>query len=48
MVDLATNPNAVHQVAVHGAPVKAVRWVDSPQGGFLVTGSWDKTIKAGS
>ncbi|KAH9831659.1 Poly(A)+ RNA export protein [Rhodofomes roseus] len=33
------------QVAVHDAPVKCVRWIESPQGGVLVTGSWDKTIK---
>ncbi|EPQ54183.1 WD40 repeat-like protein [Gloeophyllum trabeum ATCC 11539] len=33
------------QVAAHDAPVKAVRWVETPQGSILITGSWDKTIK---
>jgi len=33
------------QVAQHDAPVKAVKWIESPQGGILATGSWDKTIK---
>lgn len=43
MYDLATGQSA--QVAQHAEPVKAVRWVDSPDGGYLVTGSWDKTMK---
>jgi len=43
MYDLATGQAT--QVAQHSAPIKAVRWIDSPQGGILVTGSWDKTIK---
>ncbi|KLO17102.1 WD40 repeat-like protein [Schizopora paradoxa] len=33
------------QVAQHDAPIKCVRWIDSPQGGILATGSWDKTVK---
>ncbi|KAH7928359.1 WD40 repeat-like protein [Leucogyrophana mollusca] len=33
------------QVAQHDAPVKVVKWVETPQGGILATGSWDKTIK---
>jgi len=33
------------QVAQHDAPIKAVKWIESPQGGILVTGSWDKTVK---
>ncbi|TFK45799.1 WD40 repeat-like protein [Heliocybe sulcata] len=33
------------QVAAHDAPVKSVRWIESHQGGILVTGSWDKTVK---
>ena len=32
------------QIAAHDAPIKAVKWIDA-QGGILVTGSWDKTIK---
>ncbi|KZT01555.1 Poly(A)+ RNA export protein [Laetiporus sulphureus 93-53] len=33
------------QVAQHDAPIKCVRWIEMPQGGILVTGSWDKTLK---
>ncbi|ETW82832.1 hypothetical protein HETIRDRAFT_439495 [Heterobasidion irregulare TC 32-1] len=33
------------QVAQHDAPVKVVKWIDTPQGGILATGSWDKTLK---
>lgn len=42
MFDVTTGQSA--QVALHDAPIKAVRWVDA-QGGILATGSWDKTIK---
>jgi mRNA export factor len=41
--DLATGQSV--QVGSHGAPVKCCRWVDAPSGGYLVTGSWDKTVK---
>ena len=44
MFDVTTGQST--QVAQHDAPIKVVRWVDSPQGGILATGSWDKTIKA--
>jgi len=33
------------QVAQHDAPVKVVKWLETPQGSILATGSWDKTIK---
>jgi len=33
------------QVAQHDGPVKVVKWVETPQGGILATGSWDKTLK---
>ncbi|KAF9443750.1 WD40 repeat-like protein [Macrolepiota fuliginosa MF-IS2] len=33
------------QVAQHDAPVKVIKWIDTPQAGILATGSWDKTIK---
>ncbi|TBU32539.1 Poly(A)+ RNA export protein [Dichomitus squalens] len=33
------------QVAQHDAPIRVVRWIESPQGSVLATGSWDKTIK---
>lgn len=45
MVDLQANPNQAQQVAQHDAPIKVVKWIESPQGGILVTGSWDKTVK---
>jgi mRNA export factor len=44
MVDLQANPNQAQQVAQHDAPIKCVKWIDT-QGGILVTGSWDKTVK---
>ncbi|KAJ7510440.1 WD40-repeat-containing domain protein [Mycena galericulata] len=43
MFDVATGQAT--QIAQHDAPIKAVRWIDSPQSGILATGSWDKTIK---
>jgi len=44
MFDLSNNGQAV-QVGVHDAPIKCVRWIDSPGGGILATGSWDKSIR---
>lgn len=46
MFDL--NTGQTQQVAQHDAPIKAVRWIETPQGGILATGSWDKTLKASS
>ena len=44
MFDVTTGQS--QQVAQHDAPIKSVKWIDAPgQGGFLVTGSWDKTLK---
>jgi len=43
MYDIATGQAT--QVAQHDAPIKVVKWVDTPQAGILATGSWDKTIK---
>ncbi|KAJ7844365.1 WD40-repeat-containing domain protein [Mycena olivaceomarginata] len=43
MYDVATGQAT--QVAQHDAPIKVVKWVDTPQAGILATGSWDKTIK---
>ncbi|KAF7790186.1 hypothetical protein EIP86_001138 [Pleurotus ostreatoroseus] len=43
MLDMFTGQSV--QVAQHSESVKAVRWVESPNGSYLVTGSWDKTIK---
>ncbi|KAJ3533353.1 hypothetical protein NM688_g7294 [Phlebia brevispora] len=44
MFDVTTGQST--QVAQHEAPIKSVKWIDMPgQGGFLATGSWDKTVK---
>ncbi|TDL20802.1 WD40 repeat-like protein [Rickenella mellea] len=43
MYDLQTGQ--MQQVAQHDAPIKAIKWIESPQGGILATGSWDKTLK---
>ncbi|KAJ7911494.1 WD40-repeat-containing domain protein [Mycena leptocephala] len=43
MYDVSTGKAT--QIAQHDAPIKAVRWIDSPHSGILATGSWDKTIK---
>ncbi|KAF7795948.1 hypothetical protein EIP86_007117 [Pleurotus ostreatoroseus] len=44
MFDVTTGQSS--QVAQHDAPIKCVKWIDMQgQGGFLVTGSWDKTLK---
>lgn len=43
MFDVATGQAT--QIAQHDAPIKVVRWIESPQSGILATGSWDKTIK---
>lgn len=33
------------QVAAHAEPVSAVRWIDTPTGGYLATASYDATLK---
>jgi len=43
MFDVQTGQSS--QVAAHDAPIKVVKWIDTPQASILVTGSWDKTIK---
>ncbi|KAF8920244.1 WD40-repeat-containing domain protein [Mucidula mucida] len=43
MFDVATGQSS--QVAQHDAPIKVVKWVETPGMGILATGSWDKTIK---
>ncbi|CDZ97849.1 mRNA export protein (contains WD40 repeats) [Phaffia rhodozyma] len=44
MYDLATGQSS--QVAAHDAPIRSCRYVPQANGsGFLVTGSWDKTLK---
>lgn len=45
MLDLQGNLNQPQQVAQHDAPIRNVKYVETPQGGILVTGSWDKTVK---
>ncbi|OCH95461.1 Poly(A)+ RNA export protein [Obba rivulosa] len=43
MFDITTGQSS--QVAQHDAPIKCVRWIESPQGSVLATGSYDKTVK---
>ncbi|KAF8626414.1 hypothetical protein AX17_006581 [Amanita inopinata Kibby_2008] len=43
MLDITTGQPT--QVAQHDSPIKVVKWIDAPQAGILVTGSWDKTLK---
>ena len=47
MFDLASNGNngQAVQVGAHDAPIRSVRWIESPSGGILATGSWDKSIR---
>lgn len=47
LLDLNNPTGPSQQVAVHDAPIRCVRFVDVPnqQSQFLVTGSWDKTVK---
>lgn len=33
------------QIAKHDAPIRVCKYVETPGGGIVVTGSWDKTIK---
>lgn len=42
--DLASNQTM--QVAAHDAPVKTCHWVKGTTYSCLMTGSWDKTLKA--
>ena len=41
--DVSTGQSS--QVGAHDAPIKCARWIESPTGGILATGSWDKTVK---
>ncbi|EKM51871.1 uncharacterized protein PHACADRAFT_199377 [Phanerochaete carnosa HHB-10118-sp] len=43
MLDIATGQSL--QVAQHDAPVKCVKWVETPRGSILATGGWDKTLR---
>ncbi|KAI0346068.1 WD40 repeat-like protein [Trametopsis cervina] len=43
MYDVTTGQ--AQQVAQHDAPIKVVKWIETPGGGILATGSWDKTLK---
>jgi WD40 repeat protein len=45
MLDLQANPNQPQQVAQHDAPIKVVKYIETPSGPILITGSWDKTVK---
>ena len=43
MYELATGQSS--QIAQHDGPIKCIRWIETPQGGILATGSWDKTLR---
>lgn len=43
MFDITTGQS--QQVATHEGPIKSIKWVETPNGGILATGSWDKTLK---
>lgn len=43
MYDVQTGQTT--QIAKHDAPIRVIKYVDTPGGGIVVTGSWDKTIK---
>lgn len=43
MYDVQTGQTT--QIAKHEAPIRVIKYVDTPSGGIVVTGSWDKTIK---
>lgn len=43
MYDVQTGQTT--QIAKHDAPIRVCKYVDTPSGGIVVTGSWDKTIK---
>lgn len=43
MYDVQTGQST--QIAKHDAPIRVVKYVDTPSGGIVVTGSWDKTVK---
>lgn len=43
MWDLCSNKSI--QVGVHDAPIKTCHWIKTPNHSYLMTGSWDKTLK---
>ena len=43
MYDVQTGQST--QIAKHDAPIRVIKYVETPSGGIVVTGSWDKTIK---
>ncbi|KAI8848596.1 Poly(A)+ RNA export protein [Chytridium lagenaria] len=43
MMDLQSGQTSI--VGSHDLPIKCAKFVDTPQGTILVTGSWDKTIR---
>jgi mRNA export factor len=47
LLDLGANGAPAQQVAVHDAPIKAVRFFEAPNTNapMIATGSWDKTVK---
>ena len=46
MFDISAGQNGQStQVAQHDKPIKCIKWIETPTGGVLATGSWDKTLK---
>jgi mRNA export factor len=47
LLDLSANGSSAHQVAVHEAPIRSIRFFELPstREQLAVTGSWDKTVK---
>jgi mRNA export factor len=47
LLDLGSGSYASTQVAVHDAPIRAVRFFEHPSsnGPMIVTGSWDKSVR---
>jgi len=43
MYDVQTGQTT--QIAKHDAPIRVIKYVETPSGGIVVTGSWDKTVK---
>lgn len=44
IVDFARGP-VPFQVARHDGPIKSMKWIETPHGGILATGGWDKTLR---
>ena len=45
MILQTAQPVTSRQVGVHDDAVRCVKWIDTPTGGILASGSWDKTVR---